>query len=652
MAASDSDSVASTDGRSSSLTDMDTSTSESTSESSDSAADPADTDGVLQLKSHVPLTSHAPMPSFSVQDAPSDKSSCSNSSDTSSTTSRSAARPRIIKIKRLLESSQQHLSRHADVAIRQKCQRCKYYSRCQELQHICSWILPTTDEKCTWLMEHPGAETGSHEWGLGCRICRWAGLDTKMARCRIQTIFKLDRHQKSQTHKRAVQRLLETQIHPAMGGLVAEASSNPPPGADSTKSASNRTSTGGETPGSHIQPQETQLRENVSYGQVIKMLEVFQEQNSITSFERAIEAGRIVGSDINPGNGSRKVGRNLVTICARREIVVNRSLLRECTVLGLGQDGRDSALLVASRMVMWRLPNLLRRLPNLPNGVTPLLPDSFGKRGPWIVERVLGCGVLGSHRSGKDIAKSTLQVLRQALPSPDDFEAVAKKARFFTADNAADETIAHKCLSEALGGSLEFDIPDLAHSVMLAIKNGCKGDTEVDLVRAVFLTNKRPTPSISRCLQNSSRFRSQFTEEQQDGIETTVSHLGFAPQRFSSQSRPWGRGARKIRDLMSCLAKEVDNGGQYKKACLYNLRTIAPFGRMVLAGLLGDLTAEHSRLVHIALLCLLPLIRNVCVWGVVVSLATFIIILLSTCSPSIGSPSHPPLCSIQVTRFR
>ena len=174
-----------------------------------------------------------------------------------------------------------------------------------------------------------------------------------MARCKIQTIHKLDRHQNSQTHKRAVQRLLETQIHPAPGGHVAEAPSHPPPGADSTESAFNRTSTGGETPVSHIQPQETQLREkNVSHGQVIKMLEVFQEQNSITSFERAIEAGRIMGSDINPGNGSRTVGRNLETICARREITVNRSLLRECTVLGLGQDGRDSALLVASRMVM------------------------------------------------------------------------------------------------------------------------------------------------------------------------------------------------------------------------------------------------------------------------------------------------------------
>lgn len=577
----------------------DTSTSESTSESSDSSASPADTDGDLQLESPVALTSHAAVQSFSMQDAPSDDvSSSSSSSDTSSTGSRSVVRPQVTKIKRLLESRQQHLSRHGDMASRRKCQRCQYYTRSQELRRICCWTLPTTDEKCTWLMEHPGAETGSHEWGLGCTVCRWAGLNSKMAKCRIQTIHKLNRHQNSRAHKQALQRWMETQIGLAPGGPVTEASRNPP-GADSIMSASCRSSIGGETPISHTQPQEIQLGENVSHGHVLKMLEVFHEQNSIRSFERSIEAGRTMGSDINPGNGSRKVGHNLVSICAGREMVANRVLLRDCTVWGLGQDGRDSALLVAARMVMWRLPGSMRGC--LPNGVTPLLPASFGNRGPWIVERVLGCGVLASDRSGQAVAKSTLQVLHKALPSPWDFEMVAKKARFFTADNAADETIAHKCLREALDDSLEFDIPDLAHSVMLAIKNGCQGDPEVDLVRSVFLTNKRPTPSISRCLQNSSRFRSQFTEQQRDGIETTVSHLGFAPQRFSSQSRSWGRGSRKIQDLMSCLAREVDRGGQYKKACLHNLRTIAPFGRMMLAGLLGDLTAEHSRLVHMAL---------------------------------------------------
>lgn len=48
---------------------------------------------------------------------------------------------------------------------------------------------------------------------------------------------------------------------------------------------------------------------------------------------------------------------------------------------------------------------------------------------------------------------------------------------------------------------------------------------------------------------------------------------------------------------MSNLAKEVDGSGQYGKACLHNLQTLAPFGRMMLAGMLGDLTADHLQLV-------------------------------------------------------
>ena len=551
----------------------------SSSESSDSSENSSDANGATQLGSHVPSMSD------------SDVSSSSGSADTSSATSRSVARPQVRKIDRLLESRQQHLLRHVDAAVRRKCQRCRYYAQHHALQRRCSLVLAITNEMFTWLMEHPGAETGSHEWGLGCCICRWAGLDTKMAQCQKQCLIKLERHQNSSAHKRAEQKWLEAQICPALGSLAAEAPTNPP-GAGGSISASTRTFTGGETPVS----QESHLEENVGYGHVIKILEIFQEQNSIRSFSRSVEAGRVMKSDLNAGNGSRTVAHHLVSTCAGYELSINRRLLLDCAIWGLGQDGRDTALLVASRMVLWSLPIKMRK--NLPDGVTAVLPSCFGSKGPWVGERALGCGMLASERGGQALAKSTLQILRTTLPAPGDFEAVAKKARFFTADNAADETIAHRCLREEFGDSLEFDISDTTHCVMLGIKNGCKGDPEVDLVRGVFLTNKRPMPSISRCLQNSTRFRSQFTEQQQDGIETTVSHLGWAPQRHSSQSRPWGRGSRKIHELMSALAKEVDRTGQYSKACLHNLRTMAPFGRMMLAGMLGDLTAEHLLLVH------------------------------------------------------
>ena len=457
-------------------------------------------------------------------------------------------------------------------------------------------------------MEHPGAETGSHEWGLGCCVCRWAGLNTKMARCQVQGLDNITRHQDSKLHKQAVQKWLETTNCAAMGSLAAEASSNPP-GAGGSTSVSTRMSAGGETPapggstpvsrmssgGETPVSRESQLGKNVGHGHVLQMLRIFEEQTSLRSFSRSVEAGRVMKADLNNGNGSRTVARNLLAICAGHEFDVNRKLLLHCAIWGLGQDGKDKALLVVARMVCWSLPQPMRK--NLPSGVAALLPSRFGSNGPWVAERALGCGELASDRSGEALAKSTLKVLHTTLPAPGDFGAVGEKGRFFTADNAADETVAHNHLRDELG-SLDFDIPDTAHSFMLAIKNGCKGDSEVDLVRGVFLTNKRPMPAISRCLQNSTRFRCQFTDQQRDGIETTMSHLGWSPQRHSSQSRPWGRGSRKICDLMSALAKEVDDKGQFSKACLHNLQTIAPFGRMVLAGMLGDLTAEHSLLVQ------------------------------------------------------
>lgn len=415
-------------------------------------------------------------------------------------------------------------------------------------------------------------------------------MKSMMARCQKQTLAKLPRHQHSSEHQHALQKWHKEQN--CLSERVATEASRNPPGAGDHTQASASTSTGGKTP---EVARESHLEFNVGYGHVLKMLELFQEQNSLRSFSRSVVTGRVLQSDLNPGNDSRKVARNLVSTCAGYELSVNRKLLLQCAIWGLGQDGKDKALLVASRMVLWSLPTTMRA--NLPNGVTSVLPGRFGSKGPWVAERSLGCQELGSDRSGKALASATLKTLHTTLPEPDDFKTVAKKGKFFTADNAADETIAHQCLRDELD-ALDFDIPDTVHSVMLAIKNGCKGDPEVDLVRGVFLTNKRPIPSISRCLQNSTRFRSQFTEQQRDGIYTTVSHLGWSPQRHSSQSRPWCRGSGKIKDLLSALAKEVDRDGQYAKASLHNLQTMAPFGRMMLAGMLGDLTADHLQLVH------------------------------------------------------
>ena len=99
-------------------------------------------------------------------------------------------------------------------------------------------------------------------------------------------------------------------------------------------------------------------------------------------------------------------------------------------------------------------------------------------------------------------------------------------------------------------------------------------------------------------LRNSVRFRAAFTEEQQSGLFTTLSHLGWAPQRMSSRANVYRRIAGvHLTDLLSALALECEDGAM-KTEARHNLRSMAPFGRFMLAGLLADLTVEHHKAVR------------------------------------------------------
>ena len=78
---------------------------------------------------------------------------------------------------------------------------------------------------------------------------------------------------------------------------------------------------------------------------------------------------------------------------------------------------------------------------------------------------------------------------------------------------------------------------------------------------------------------------------------TVLSHLGWAPQRMSSRARSMSRAVLKIDPLLTALAREAE-GGSKKEAALHNLRMIAPYRRLVIAGLLADLTVEHHKCVR------------------------------------------------------
>ena len=171
---------------------------------------------------------------------------------------------------------------------------------------------------------------------------------------------------------------------------------------------------------------------------------------------------------------------------------------------------------------------------------------------------------------------------------------IKDKFLFWTADNAADESCAHDLVRAELQ-NLTFDDPDDTHSVMLAIKNGCAGDPEVELVQQVMLTNKRPFKSISNLLQHSSRLRSDYKEEQIDATLVTLSNLGWAPQRHSSRSSSLANASLTIQAVLSFVARGANVGNPTtSKSCVYNLDVFSKGpGRLQLAGMLADFCVEH-----------------------------------------------------------
>ena len=506
----------------------------------------------------------------------SDGSDSDGSSSSSSSISSNHAE---VPVRLHLESASAHLLRHPvaqDFAL--TCARCRYQAKKTDLQKAAAWQHPGSGELVCWLMEVPGAEMGKQEWGLGCCLCRRANIKNAFGKCTVSAVasmgeHKLRRHADGAGHLRAMQQRISE--------LVPDLRS-------STSSIE----------GTHGQAQDgddefaVDAQSGVGFTHVLKTLEMVHNQNSFKSFEKAMTSARLTGAQANAGNESRMVARRLTCVCAGHEMAITQMLLRYAVMTGISQDAKDSVHVVDIRMVLWKLPPNVQAIYPQVRGLRSLLPNGGA---PWVVDRALGLDIMGADRSADATARSTVNIFKEAAGSEENFDEMRHQVVFFSADNAADETKAGVLLKETFS-NMTFDIPDVTHSLQLAIKNGVKGDPEVDLIQGVFITNKKPYPSISNILRHSTRFRSRFTEKQQGDVFGVLSHLGWSPQRMSSRSRPYQRSTLKMRSLLCALAAEAEGGG-YADATLANLKKIAPYLRFVLAGMMADLTAEHRHAV-------------------------------------------------------
>ena len=167
---------------------------------------------------------------------------------------------------------------------------------------------------------------------------------------------------------------------------------------------------------------------------------------------------------------------------------------------------------------------------------------------------------MGAERDSDASARKIISILEDS-----NVHEVAKdKLIFFAADNAGNENKSADIL-RSVYTRMQCDFPDTTHSLQLAIKNGLRGEPEIEHVQAVLLTNKKPLPSISNILRHSQRFRSSFTDEQQDDVFGAIEHLGWSPNRMTSRSKPFGRLARKVGAVFQLSLRRLKAGRTRKR---------------------------------------------------------------------------------------
>ena len=142
---------------------------------------------------------------------------------------------------------------------------------------------------------------------------------------------------------------------------------------------------------------------------------------------------------------------------------------------------------------------------------------------------------------------------------------------------------------------LAFHAWDESHSSQRLLANSMGDDEEITTTDKLLVTGKKPY-SLAKFLSTSMVFQKTFRDAQLvEGI-AFEKNFGWAPQRFNSRARPYARESRRWKMIFDAVEKEA--AGDNKERRLLARSYLEGLGgenssRLVLGGLLADLSAEH-----------------------------------------------------------
>jgi len=335
------------------------------------------------------------------------------------------------------------------------------------------------------------------------------------------------------------------------------------------------------------------LQPTTGYRAVVAARALLETAGSFHSFDVWRDA---LGGEERQALESHWHCKRLVTTMAHYEKELTHRVLREGAVFRLQADGLDRTYQVEIGTVLWSVPSCLQHLPA--HGEKGGWLEVLGPRGPWIVERIIGMQEF-PQRMDCDGKVSMLEacVRRACLSASGEVDTklhqhVREQTRVWCSDGA---DLQVPLAASAFFPGLVFHAWDEAHSAQRLCANSMVDGDEITTTDQLLVTSKKPY-SLAKFLSTSMVFRKTVGDAQLADEIAFVKNVGWAPQRFNSRARPYARESRRWKTMFDAVATEAsgDNRDRRILARMY-------FGelggehssRLLLAGLLADLSAEH-----------------------------------------------------------
>ena len=288
-------------------------------------------------------------------------------------------------------------------------------------------------------------------------------------------------------------------------------------------------------------------------------------------------------------NLNRRDAKEAVATMASVERDVTHAFLQSAEALALAADGLGRTYQVAATIVVWKFP---KHLPWLlqPGLEFPWLLQ-LGKQGPWLVQRLIGARELPAELDTDGKAAEVRECVRRAvfhIPEKNEvdmFGAVCNRVLSWASDGA-DRSVGELAVRDFK--NMAFREWEESHSGVKLLPHALAADEEFSHVENLLL-------SVAKFLSTSDVFRRRFGDSLLRSTVSWIQNFGWAPQRYTSRSRPLSREARRWEPIFESLCEEAGSAGERGQIAWHLVRELGGVNspRLLSGGMLTDIAVEH-----------------------------------------------------------